>query len=167
MKFFIFAFIASGALMNAVLMAQSKPSEMRWNSFDAGMEEARVSHKKVLVDIYTDWCGWCKKMDSNVYTDPGIREYLSKNYVIIKMNAEGSGKVHYKGQEYSPAQLAAAFGVSGYPSTLFMKENAEPITLLPGYAEAPMFLLVLSFIAEDQYQKKQFSDYLKEKGVKE
>ncbi|HTY10531.1 MAG TPA: thioredoxin fold domain-containing protein [Bacteroidota bacterium] len=167
MKYLVVALILSAALMNGVLSAQSRQSAMHWNSFDAGMEEAKASHKKVLVDIYTDWCGWCKKMDSDVYTDPGVKDYLFKNYVIIKMNAEGSGKVHYKGQEYSPAQLAAAFGVNGYPSTLFMRDNAEPITLLPGYAEAPMFLLVLSFIAEDQYQKKQFSDYLKEKGVKE
>jgi thioredoxin-related protein len=83
------------------------------------------------------------------------------------MNAEGDGKVHYKGQEYSPSQLAAAFGVNGYPATLFMREDSEPITLLPGYAAAPMFRLILSFIAEDQYEKKQFREYLKEKGVKE
>ncbi len=104
-------------------------------------------------------------MDEEVYTDPGVKEYLSKNFVIVKMNAESEGKVHFKGQEYSPAQLAAVFGVNGYPATLFMKEDSQPITLLPGYVEAPMFLHVLSFIAENQYEKKQFGDYLKEKGV--
>jgi thioredoxin-related protein len=168
MKYIAIAF-ALAALTNGVLVAQPKDSSpaMHWNSFDAGLEKAKASHKKVLVDVYTEWCGWCAKMDTEVYSDPGVKEYLSKNFVIIKMNAEGGGKVHYKGQEYSPGQLAAAFGVNGYPATLFMREDSEPITLLPGYAEAPMFRLILSFIAEDQYEKKQFREYLKEKGVKE
>jgi thioredoxin-related protein len=169
MKYIVLTFALNIALTNGVLIAQSKDSSpaIQWNSFDAGMQKAKASHKKVLVDVYTDWCGWCKKMDSEVYSDPGVKDYLSKNFVIIKMNAEGNGKVHYKGLEYSPGQLAAAFGVKGYPATLFMHEDSEPITLLPGYAEASMFRLILSFIAEDQYKKKQFSDYLKEKGVKE
>ncbi len=160
---------AAAALSNGVLIAQAKDSSavIQWRSFDAGMEQAKASHKKVLVDVYTEWCGWCAKMDTEVYTDPKIKDYLSKNFVIVKMNAEGNGTVHYRGQEYSPGQLAAAFGVKGYPATLFMREGGEPITLLPGYAEPPMFLLILSFIAENQYEKKQFSEYLKEKGVKE
>ena len=150
------------------LLAQTKghPSELRWNSFNAGIVQAGTGHKKILIDVYTDWCGWCKRMDREVYADPAVREYLAKNFVVIKMNAEGSESVEYKGQAYTPPQLAAAFGVTGYPATLFLKENSEPITLLPGYMEAPMFLHVLSYIAENQYETKQFDVYLKEKGVK-
>ncbi len=140
---------------------------LEWAAFNAGLEQAKASHKKVLVDVYTDWCGWCKKMDANVYSEHAVKAYLSKNFVVVKMNAEGSGTLRYKGQEFTPAQLAAAFGVNGYPATLFLKEDSEPITVLPGYVEAPMFLNVLSYIAENQYEKKQFNDYLQEKGVKQ
>ncbi|MGA9406315.1 MAG: DUF255 domain-containing protein [Bacteroidota bacterium] len=169
MKYTIVLFVIAALMANGALVAQPKKSSpaIQWNSFDAGIEQARTSHKKVLVDVYTEWCGWCKKMDSEVYTDSVIKDYLSRNFVIIKMNAEAGGKIHYKGVEYSPAQLAAAFGVSGYPATLFLREDSEPITLLPGFVEAPMFIHVLSFIAENEYQKKQFSEYLKEKGVKQ
>lgn len=142
-------------------------SEGGWKSFDVGLVHAKTSHKKILVDVYTDWCGWCKKMDKEVYTDPRVKEYLTKNFVIVKMNAEAEGTVHYKGKIYSPAQLASAFGVTGYPATLFLKDDSDPITLLPGYMEAPMFLHVLSFIAENQYENKQFDQYLKEKGVEQ
>ncbi|MGA7160562.1 MAG: DUF255 domain-containing protein [Bacteroidota bacterium] len=167
MKYKVVVLALAALLVNGALIAQTKkPSRvMQWSSFDAGMKRAKNRHKKVLVDVYTDWCGWCKKMDSEVYADSAVRDYLSKNFVIVKMNAEEDVKIHYKGEEYSPAQLAAAFGVDGYPATLFLKEDNEPITLLPGYVEAPMFLHVLSFIAEDQYEKKQFSEYLKEKGI--
>ena len=167
MKFGMFITIVLVLFSNSDLHAQSKtaPSQIKWTTFDAGMENAKSTHKKILVDVFTDWCGWCKKMDSEVYADPKVKEYLAKNFVIVKMNAEGSGALHYKGQEYTPPQLAAAFGVTGYPATLFLKEDSEPITLLPGYMEPSMFLHVLSFIAENEYEKKQFDDYLKEKGV--
>ena len=86
---------------------------------------------------------------------------------IIKMNAESEGTINYKGKAYSPAQLSSAFGVTGYPATLFLKDNGDAITLLPGYMDAPMFLHVLSFIAENHYETKQFDQYLKEIGVKQ
>ncbi len=167
MKYIAVVFVIAAVTANGVLVAQLKNSSatVHWSSFDAGLEQAKISHKKVLVDVFTEWCSWCKKMDSEVYSNSDIKDYLSKNFIIIKMNAEANEKIHYKGVEYSPAQLAAAFGVNGYPATLFLREDSEPITQLPGYVEAPMFIHVLSFIAENEYEKKQFSEYLKEKGV--
>ncbi len=162
----VFLFLAA-CMTSHPLFSQTKVNSTQrgWNSFDNGLEHAKVSHKKILVDVYTDWCGWCKKMDEEVYADPKVKEYLTKNFVTVKVNAEAEGTIHYKGNVYSPAQLAAAFGVTGYPATLFLKEDGDPITLLPGYMEAPMFIHVLSFVAENQYEKKQFDQYLKEKGV--
>ena len=160
----VFVFLATASVFS---QPKNAKAGLEWATFNAGLEKAKVSHKKVLVDVYTDWCGWCKKMDENVYSEQNVKAYLSKNFVLIKMNAEADGTLLYKGQKYSPSQLAAAFGVSGFPTTLFLREDSEPITVLPGYVEAPMFLNVLSFIAENQYEKKQFDDYLKEKGVKQ
>ncbi|HTX17991.1 MAG TPA: thioredoxin fold domain-containing protein [Bacteroidota bacterium] len=165
---FLGTLLVAAILMTGTLVAQPKRESVKleWESFNAGIEKAKAHHKKVLVDVYTDWCGWCKKMDAAVYSDLSVKEYLGKNFVVIKMNAEGHGTLHYKGQDFTPAQLAAAFGVNGYPTTLFLKEDSEPITVLPGYVEAPMFLNILTYVAEDQYQSKQFDEYLKEKGVK-
>lgn len=158
-----------GLLLPQIAGAQivSKGLGNSWKSFDDGLTQAKGTSRKILVDVYTDWCTWCKKMDAEVYTDPAVKDYLSKNYVIVKMNAEAEGTVHYKGNDYSPGELAAAFGVNGYPATLFLRSDSEPITLLPGYMEAPMFLHVLTYIAENHYEKKKFDQYLKEKGVKQ
>lgn len=154
--------------MAAIGIAQEKKAEnnIKWNSFDSGITQAKKSGKKVLVDVYTDWCTWCKKMDANTYTDATIRKYLQDHFVLIKLNAESTDKISYGGKKLSGADFSQAMGVTGFPSTLFLDSKGSPITMLPGYAEPNMFIHVLSFISEDQYKHKKFSDYLAEKGVK-
>ena len=151
-------------LLAAVTLTSAK--EPQWKTFDEGLKQAKLTGKKVLVDVYTDWCSWCKKMDANTYADKKVSEYLNKNFVIIKLNAEGDGTINYSGEKISPAQFAQGMGVTGYPATLFLKSDGQPITLLPGYSEADMFIHVLTFIGENHYEKKKFQDYLAEKGVK-
>jgi len=160
MKVF-FAVIIALAFTFTAAQAQS------WESFDAGMAKAKTSKKAILVDVYTDWCSWCKKMDANTYSDAKVKDYLKKNYTIIKLNAEGKTPITYKGQKMSPAEFAQGMGITGYPATLFLKSNGDGITVVPGYAEAPAFMNILSFIAESRYEKQKFDDYLKEKGVKQ
>lgn len=150
-------------LSSSVLISK----EPQWKKFNEGMKQAKISGKKILVDVYTDWCGWCKKMDANTYADKNVSDYLAKNYIIIKLNAEANETISYAGQTMSPAEFSRGMGVNGYPATLFLKSNGDAITLLPGYAEADRFIHVLSFIAEDHYEKKKFMDYLAEKGVKQ
>lgn len=140
--------------------------DLQWKNFNDGIAEAKKLNKKVLIDVYTDWCTWCKKMDAVTYADKNVKAYLEKNFVLIKLNADGAGVITYAGQKISPAVFAQQMGVDGYPATLFMKGNGEPITILPGYSEPKTFIHVISYIAENQIGKKKFEDYLIEKGVK-
>jgi thioredoxin-related protein len=159
-----FILIVFALIFVQTLFAQK---QIKWDTFDAGLKKAKVSGKKVLVDVYTDWCGWCKKMDAHTYTDPKVQEYLNKNFVIIKLNAEGNEKLTFAGQSITPPEFTQGMGITGFPATLFLQSDGKPITVLPGYAEADMFLHVLSFIGENHYEKKKFADYLAEKGVKQ
>jgi len=131
----------------------------KWMSFTEGLAEAKNTNRKILVDVYTDWCGWCKRMDAQTYADKDVAGYLNKMYVVIKLNAESSKSLMYDGQQYTERELAGAFGISGYPATIFMKSTGEPITLYPGFADAARFKTVLSFIAEDHYLTTKFEEY--------
>lgn len=139
--------------------------KLRWLKFDEGTVEAQRSGKKILIDVYTGWCVWCKRMDANTYSDDSVATYLGRRYVLVKLDAESRSLLTYKGQRYSELDLARLFGVNGYPMTVFLKSNGDPITSFPGYADANQFGNVLRFIGEDYYLTKKFDEYLKSRGT--
>jgi len=133
---------------------------LQWMSFDEGLATAKKSNRKILIDVYTDWCGWCKKMDKDTYTEERVSEYLSKNYVVIKLNAESSNKLSFQGKPYTEQELSGAFGVTGYPTTIFLSSAGDPITLVPGYSDAKRFSDIITFIGGDHYLTTKFDDYV-------
>ena len=52
------------------------------------------------MDVYTDWCGWCKRMDATTFENPAIAKYMSENFYCVKFNAESQKEVTFKGQKY-------------------------------------------------------------------
>jgi len=154
--------VAFGLVLNSQSTSGASGSEssLSWKTFDEGITLARQTNKKMLVDVYTDWCSWCKKMDSEVYTDKSVIDALNGSFVLVKLNAESEQRVYYEGKTLTETQLASAVGVTGYPSTLFFDSSGKPITLLPGYVPAPKFLPILRYIGENHYQTVSFEDYL-------
>ncbi len=135
-------------------------SNLKWHDFNDGFAEAKKTNKKILIDVYTDWCGWCKRMDSQTYADKQVAKYLGERYVLVKLNAESARKLFYKDKELTEREFSTSFGISGYPATLFLKSNGEAITIYPGFADAKRFMDVASFIAEDHYLTKKFDEYV-------
>lgn len=139
-------------------------NEVNWNSFTGGIEKSKATGKKVIVSVYTDWCVWCKKMEGSTYKDKGVINYLNKKYVSIKLNAESKSKAKYLEQTYTEQQLAQAFGITGYPATIFLDEKQNPITVVPGYIPSDKFIDILKYFGDDVYKSKSFEDYLKLKS---
>lgn len=135
-------------------------NELTWTSFDAGITQAHAANKKILVDIYTDWCVWCKRMDKDVYSDPDVRRELLAHFVLVKLNAESERQLTFHAETLSEAAFSHAVGVTGYPTTLFLDEQAKPITLLPGYVKPASFVSILSFIGGDFYKQTTFQKYI-------
>jgi thioredoxin-related protein len=157
----LFLLIAAVALSLTVGDSpEAAESELSWKSFDEGANLAVQQKKKMLVDIYTDWCGWCKKMDKEVYPDAKVKSVLESKFVVVKLNAESDNKIRYQGSSMSQREFARAVGVTGYPATLFFDENLKPITLLPGYVKADNFAQILAFIGENHYKNKSYQNYL-------
>ena len=84
---------------------------------------AKANKTTVIVDVYTDWCGWCERMDRDIYTHPQIIS-LSNRYVFLKLNAEDGGQ---------GARFAKNNNVEGYPTTVIVDENGRYLRSVPGY----------------------------------
>ena len=136
-----------------------------WRGWDRGLEEARTSGRPVLVDVYTDWCGWCRRMDADVYSRADVRDALARRFVTVKLDAESSAALTYKTKRYSESSLAARFGVSGYPTTIFLKPNGDHLVNVPGYVPADRFVQLLRFVGGGHLERGvSFDDFVRQSG---
>jgi thioredoxin-related protein len=101
-----------------------------------------------MVDVYTDWCGWCRRMDRDVYERDDVRRYLDAHFVTVRLNAESPEAAAYLGHDYTGRSLASHFGVSGYPTTIFLRPGGEHLVNVPGYVQPDRFLLLLRYIGD-------------------
>jgi thioredoxin-related protein len=136
--------------------------EIKWEKISEGLKNAKELKKPVLIYFYTDWCIYCKKMDSEVFNDPEISEYMNENYISMRVNPEKEGElVEIMNEKITPAQLMAYTGSKGFPATLVLDEEKKPVTTLPGFIEKKTFLPILKFLNEKCYQKKiSLDDYI-------
>ncbi|QDH80451.1 DUF255 domain-containing protein [Echinicola soli] len=127
-------------LVGGLVFAQEKP-EIKWHSFQEATALNEEIPKMLIVDVYTDWCGWCKKMDKETFTDEQVISYLNENFYAVKLDAENNGeKFEFKGQEYTEASMAKAMRVSSYPNFVIIDSAMENITQLPGYRKPEAFI---------------------------
>jgi thioredoxin-related protein len=149
---------------------QSKESLIKWYSFEDAYNLSKKKPKKIFVDMFTDWCGWCKKMDNETFANPVIAEYMSKNYYCVKFNAERKDTVVIDGQTFvnpnptgqrASHQLAVSLlrGKMSYPSFVFLNEKGQLINVVAGYQQAREFEKILNWYGSDSYLKMQYEEY--------
>lgn len=134
-------------------------ADLTWHTFNEGMTKAKAEGKYVLVDFYTEWCGWCKKMDADTYTDTKVIEKLQEDFVLVKINPEKDGLITYNGETFEAAQFAQAAGVEGYPATAFFASDETFLEIVPGYLPPDKFMQALDYVTSGLYKQFTYSDY--------
>ncbi len=133
---------------NTETQTEKVDSVFNWVDFTTGYAQAKSENKYLLVDVYTDWCGWCKVMDKKTYTDMSVIKELAKNYVCVKLNPEKNLNYTMDGTTYSALQIKNILSENrsdGYPSTYFMKPAADKkVVAVVGYIEAKDFYKYLT-----------------------
>jgi len=133
-----------------------------WRGWNEGLAQARSAQKPVIVDVYTDWCGWCRRMDRDVYASAEVTDYLRQRFVTIKINAESPEAADYEGKHTDSRGIAQRFRISGYPTTVFLRANGEHMANVPGYVPADKFLLLLRYVAEGHADRNEpFTEFEK------
>ena len=154
-------------------------SPVTWLSFEEAVVKSQTQQKKIFIDVYTDWCGWCKRMDATTFSDPAVAEILQTHFYPVKFNAEQREPVTFNNYTFKFVprgnkgyhELAAALlnNQLSYPSVVFLNEKFEIIQVLPGYRKADEFLKIITYIGEDHYLSQSWEDfsstYQKEAGT--
>lgn len=153
------------------LTLQTQAQEINWMSWEEAIasSQADANPKKIFVDVYTDWCGWCKKMDANTFSNPEVAAYMNENFYMVKFDAEGTEPVEYKGKTFQfrkqgrngVHELAYALlqGKLSYPSVVFLNEKQELIAPVPGYRESKEFLEIARYFGDDIFTHTKWADY--------
>lgn len=142
---------------------------IKWYTIEEAMTAAKKKKKKVFVDVYTDWCGWCKRMDATTFQDPQVVKYLNENFYPVKFNAEQKADIKFKEKNYKFVEqgrrgyheLAAEMldNRLGYPSFVMLDESFERIVFSPGYKQPDQLMKELKYAAENIYKKTDWNTY--------
>lgn len=165
-------FLAIGLTLSLSSPSPTPPTadKITWYSWADAIELAEKSPKKVFIDLYTDWCGWCKRMDANTFTDPKVVAFMNEHFIAVKFNAEQKETLEYKGytMKYDASagrrgahELAISLldGRMRYPSFVYLDENQNRITISPGYKEPAALLREMKYIAGGHYKDTKFQDF--------
>lgn len=130
---------------------------MKWYDWNEGYSLAIKKNKIVLVDAYTDWCGWCKKMDRDTYANPEVIKRLNKDFIAIKFNPEKQGIIYdVDGQKFSPAEMYSQLSrgeKTGFPTTYVIITDKKQLFLQAGYMGPETFIEMLDNVLKERKNK--------------
>jgi len=138
-KILVLLFLTFGAIA-------AQGQEIKWMTFDEAIKAQKKNPKPIFMDVYTDWCGPCKLLDKNTFSDKAVADFITKNYYAVKFNAEGNSEVNYKGKKYTNPTFDANrrgrngiheftmfLQVQGYPSMFILDKKGDVQAPLVGY----------------------------------
>ncbi len=170
-KFFFVAFIVISLNSNSIAQ---EIQQVKWYTIEEVQELVKNEPRKIYIDMYTDWCGWCKVMDKKTFTDESIANHLNTSFYAVKFDAEGKENITFRDQTFKfiPQgsrgyhELAAALmqGNMSYPTSVFLDENLNLISPLPGYYPPEKLDPILEFIGGDHYKTINYEQFLSNKG---
>ncbi len=172
MKKLLLAFPAVVALVALSFTFKPKAAQeggIKWMTLNEAQEAQKKQPRKIVVDVYTGWCGWCKRMDATTFAHPEVVKYVNENFYAIKFDAEIQETVSFNGKDYKYVTQGsrgynewAAEILSGqlsYPTTVYFDEKLDEIFPVPGYQDPKTFEAVLNFVATNSYKTIKWEEY--------
>lgn len=162
---------AQDVVANRTPVANDTAQAVRWYTFEEALALNAKQPRKILMDVFTDWCGWCKVLDSKTFSHPVIAQYLNENFYAVKFDAEQLPDVVYMGKTFKNQKkgnksahdfiVALTQGKLSYPTMVFFDGESKPLTVVPGFHTPEQLEPILVFLAEDKYKVMDFETFTK------
>lgn len=154
----------NGKAANPTTTTTEQPATtIQWLSIQEAEKLVKTNPKPILIDIYADWCGWCKKLDKNTFQHPDIVEYVNENFYAVKLDAEMRTPVTVSGREYKyitdgkrgthELALALTNGQMSLPTMVVLSSKMAQMGIIPGYQEPTDMDAILHYFATGSYEK--------------
>jgi len=133
---------------------KSAKDELTWYKWNEAYPLAQKEDKILLIDAYTDWCGWCKKMDRDTYSNAEVIKKINKHFIAVKFNPELRDLTYdIDGQTFSARDFYAQLTrgeKTGFPTTYFINPKKKSLFIDPGYRNAETFMQILDKVIADK-----------------
>lgn len=179
-------------LLFTVLVAMSVNAQsIKWLTFEEAVKLNKTAPKKIFIDLYTDWCGWCKVMDRTTFADTVIAKYMTDNFYAVKFNAEGKDPVKFYGpvMKYDSLKkekvvvndtivfkydatagrngthglaMALTDGRLSYPTFIILDTNFQRLDIIAGYQQAPVFETQINYYGSGSNVTMPYDQFVKD-----
>jgi thioredoxin-related protein len=151
---------------------------VNWMTVEQAVAAQKTSPKPIMIDVYTQWCGPCKKLAAETFMDKNVQAYLNAHFYCVRFDGECNETVNFQGKtftnpNYVPNQpgrnsvheFTQFLGVNAYPTLFFMDDAATPLGPLPGFRGPKEIELFLKYFGEGIYKtaktQEEFTEYEK------
>jgi thioredoxin-related protein len=151
-------------------MAGLKAQErIKWYTLKEALQMTAAEPRMLVIDVYADWCGWCKRLDATTFADPEVASIMNEHFYPVKLNAEGKedivlGDRTYKfqdkgGRGYHELAAIVTRGRLIYPTISYVDARGRVINAVPGYQGPDQFKIFLDYYKEDAYKKQDWEEF--------
>lgn len=143
--------------------------KIQWKTWAEVIELQKKESRKIFVDIHTEWCGWCKKMDKATFQKDHIAKFVNENYYAVKFDAEDKSDIRFNGRVYKYIksgksgynELAVELtrGKLSFPTIVFIDEELNIIQPIPGFQDVNTFEMIMNYFAGDHYKTTPWKRY--------
>lgn len=146
--------------------------KINWVTIEEALALQKKEPRKIMIDVYTKWCGPCKMMASTTFMNDDVANYVNKNFYAVKFDAESPEQVNYLGNvyrnpTYDPSkagrngvhELSLAFYVQAYPTIVILGEDGKYLNQSRGMLNAQQLECLLRYFRENHHQSVAWTDW--------